>query len=364
MQQLEGSTSFVGRGLSFLLAGNLDGMEFAARVLLQTAELLNCRAVSLRWFDDQFAIPDMMLLHEDSVQGASEHGVELVGPRGNWRQVLLRDRNQPEWLAGQLTHQLNGPLNTGMGTWGGVQVYRGPLDSAWTEDEAIAFRDHCLGLALVTENRLIQGMLSQENDALKKLAGEGQPNSDEMDGHELLAQGLEQALALTGLTHGLALKEQANGNMRIDVVRSPNATGTPGLEGQELSSYKDAGILRLIRLGGVSAKDLVWHDGLKVFFDGASRSFVCLPLKDGAELEGALLLGQDKPMGLSTARLVKSMAPVLAGLLARTLRSSRLMRDLAAKTVALEAAGQELIVAERLSAAGSLASLVLVVAGS
>jgi signal transduction histidine kinase len=130
------------------------------------------------------------------------------------------------------------------------------------------------------------------------------------------------------------------------------------LTAQPLSPYLQDALLRAVRQQSLGAADLAAHPPLAACFPQPLRSFVTLALRDGVHFEGALLLGDERPMGHAAARLVQAVGPVLAGQAARTLRSALLFRDLTSRTSDLKRASRDLMKAEQRATLVKLAAAV------
>jgi signal transduction histidine kinase len=351
-----------GWGLAGLLTGDPHESGLTFRLLLELAERLDCDAVGLRWMDTHLGFPDA-LMARDEIFGEGTVPVDDLwqAAGGLWQAhqgvaQLAGLPRAPRWPLGR---HLAGPLSAGGVAWASIHVHRRAALRDWDDSELAVFRDYCVSLGLVVENRLMQSLLKREVHALRVLTRASERWQEQRDPGLILASALEQALDLTGFSHGLALAEhEASGELRPVAAQGVDRESLERLQAQPLSPYGQDGLLRAIRQQSLSAADVSGHAALSVCFPRPLRSFMVLALRDGAHFEGALLLGDAAAMGHAAARLAQAVGPVLAGQAARTLRSAALFRDLGARTLDLKRASRDLMKAEQRATLVKLAAAV------
>jgi signal transduction histidine kinase len=351
-----------GWGLAGLLAGDPSETALIYRLLLELTERLDCDAVGLRWLDSHLGFPHALMARDEIFEEGSVPADDLWQAAGGAWQAhpgiaeLSELPVPPRWSLGR---HLVGPLSAGGVAWASIHVHRRGTLRDWDQTELSVFRDYCMSLGLVVENRLMQALLKREVHALRVLTRASERWQEQRDPDLILASALGQALDLTGFSHGLAMAEhESSGELRPVASQGVEREALERLRAQPLSPYRQDGLLRAIRQQSLSAADVAGHAPLAGCFPAPLRSFTVLALRDGLHFEGALLLGDAAAMGHAAARLAQAVGPVLAGQAARTLRSAALFRDLSARTLDLKRASKDLMKAEQRATLVKLAAAV------
>lgn len=351
-----------GWGLSFLLYGSPTESELGLRILLELTELLDCDAAGLHWLDPQLGFPDQLCVRDELCPVAdADTAPDWFSGGGPWR-VSTGAWHPSELdlaLRCAFEHELRGPLNAGSRTWATIVLVRREHMPAFDDRERSLFRGFCLSLSLLIENRLMQTLLGREVEALHRLAESSERWHESRDPGLLLSAALDQALDFTHFSHGLAfLDDEGSGELRPVSGRSMGDADLQTLVDRPLSPYRHRGLLKAIAQGSLAVADLDACPELAACFPQPCKSFACLPLTDGGHFEGALILGDRRPMGHAASRMLQAAGPVLAGQVARAIRNNKLFRSLATKSRDLERATEELTQAERRATLVKLAAAV------